>query len=145
MLQKDKIAKAPNSGEKNSLSKKIISKMALIVAVIFLLTVLMSAILAAKSLIQVNKEKLTAVAYENAFLLANDIESSYGKAVAFAGSLRNISTLDPKEQRNAIDTALVGLLEGGDDFTTGFAYFEQNKIADANGVPYSVHKKGHCL
>ncbi len=141
MLQKDKIAKAPNSGEKNSLSKKIISKMALIVAVIFLLTVLMSAILAAKSLIQVNKEKLTAVAYENAFLLANDIESSYGKAVAFAGSLRNISTLDPKEQRNAIDTALVGLLEGGDDFTTGFAYFEQNKIADANGVPYSVHKK----
>ena len=76
MLQKDKIAKAPNSGEKNSLSKKIISKMALIVAVIFLLTVLMSAILAAKSLIQVNKEKLTAVAYENAFLLANDIESS---------------------------------------------------------------------
>ena len=85
----------------------IISKMALMVAVIFLLTILMSAFLAAQSLIRVNKEKLAAVAYENNFLMTNDIESAYGKAVGFAGSLRNISALDPKEQRAAIDTALV--------------------------------------
>ncbi len=49
--------------------------------------------------------------------------------------------MDPKEQRDAIDTALVGLLEGGDGFPTGFAYFEQNAIADANGEPYHVHKR----
>ena len=61
--------------------------------------------------------------------------------IGFAGALRNISTLDPTEQRGAIDTALVGLLEDGDGFTTAFAYFEQNAIADADGVPYSVHKK----
>ena len=32
-------------------------------------------------------------------------------------------------------------MEGGDGFSTAFAYFEQNAIADADGVPYSVHKK----
>lgn len=127
--------------DKNSLSQKIITKMAEITAVIFLLTVIMSAMLSAKSLMRVNREKLTAVAYENAFLLVSDIEEAYGKVIGFSGALRNISTLDPKEQRGAIDTALVGLMEGGDDFTTAFAYFEQNVIADANGVPYSVHKK----
>ena len=74
-------------------------------------------------------------------MLANDIETAYGKVIGFAGSLRNISTLDPREQRGAIDNALVGLLEGGDGFPTAFAYFEQNVIADANGEPYSVHKK----
>lgn len=133
MLQKEKKAK--------SLSKKIISKMALIVAVVFLLTVLTSAMLAAKSLIHVNREKLAAVAYENSFLVVNDVENAYGKVVGFAGSLRNISLLPPEEQRGAIDTALVGLLEEGDGFPTGFAYFEQNAIADANGQPYSVHGK----
>ena len=68
MLQEDKKAK--------SLSKKIISKMALIVAAVFLLTVLTSAMLASKSLIHVNQEKLAAVAYENSFLVVNDIESA---------------------------------------------------------------------
>ena len=115
--------------------------MAVIIAVIFLLTILMSALLSAKSLIRVNREKLSAVAHENAFLLVNDIEEAYGKVIGFSGALRNISTLDPKEQRGAIDMALVGLLEGGDGFPTAFAYFEQNAIADENGVPYSVHKK----
>lgn len=141
MLHKEKNAKIVNGGKSDSLSKKIISKMAMIVAVIFLLTILMAAVLSARSLIQVNKEKLAAVAYENAFLVSTDIENAYGKVVGFAGSLRNISALDPKEQRGAIDTALVGLLEGGDGFPTGFAYFEQNAIADANGEPYSVHKR----
>lgn len=130
-----------NFKEKNSLSQKIVTKIAVIIAVIFLLTILMSAALSAKSLVKVNKEKLSAVAYENAFLLVSDIEKAYGKAVGFAGALRNISTLDPKEQRNAIDTALVGMLEGGDGFPTAFAYFEKNVIANAEGVPYSVHKK----
>lgn len=115
--------------------------MALIVAIIFFLTILMAAILAARSLIQVNRDKLTAVAYENAFLVTDDIKKAYGKVEGFAGSLRNISALDPKEQRDAIDTALVGLLEGGDGFPTAFAYFEQNAIADANGDPYEVYKR----
>lgn len=141
MLRKENKIKILDFNKNNNLSKKIISKMALMVAVIFLLTILMSAFLAAQSLIQVNKEKLAAVAYENAFLMSNDIESAYGKAVGFAGSLRNISALDPKEQRAAIDTALVGLLEGGDGFPTAFAYFEKNVIADANGEPYNVHRK----
>lgn len=135
------MSKQWNFKDKNSLSQKIITKMAEITAVIFLLTVIMSAMLSAKSLLRVNREKLTAVAYENAFLLVSDIEEAYGKVIGFSGALRNISALDPKEQRGAIDTALVGLMEGGDDFTTAFAYFEQNVIADANGVPYSVHKK----
>ncbi len=133
--------KKSNNEKSSSLSQKIISKMAVIIAVIFLLTILMSALLSAKSLIRVNREKLSAVAHENAFLLVNDIEEAYGKVIGFSGALRNISTLDPKEQRGAIDIALVGLLEGGDGFPTAFAYFEQNAIADENGVPYSVHKK----
>ena len=124
-----------------SLSKKIILKMAFIVSIIFLLTIMASGLLAAKSLVQANNDKLAAISYENAFLIANDIENAYGKVIGFAGSLRNISILDPKFQREAIDTALVGLLEGGDNFPTVFAYFEQNTIADANGEPYSVHKK----
>ncbi len=141
MLHKEKETKGSYFDKSNSLSKKIISKMALIVASIFLLTILLSALLAAKSLVQANRERLAAVAYENAFLVTNDIENAYGKVVGFAGSLRNISILDPKQQRDAIDIALVGLLEGGDGFPTGFAYFEQNVIADANGEPYSIHKK----
>ena len=141
MLQKENNAKGFHIEKSNSLSQKIISKMALIVAIIFFLTILMAAILAARSLIQVNRDKLTAVAYENAFLVTDDIKKAYGKVEGFAGSLRNISALDPKEQRDAIDTALVGLLEGGDGFPTAFAYFEQNAIADANGDPYEVYKR----
>lgn len=141
MLHKEKNAKGSDIRNSNSLSQKIISKMALIVAIIFLLTILMAAVLAARSLIHVNRDKLTAVAYENAFLVTEDIKKAYGKVGGFAGALRNISALDPKEQRDAIDTALVGLLEGGDGFPTAFAYFEQNAIADADGKPYSSHKK----
>ncbi|MDE6202336.1 MAG: HAMP domain-containing protein [Lachnospiraceae bacterium] len=140
-LRNEKEAKVLHFEDGGSLSKKIISKMALIVAAVFLVTVLMAAFLAARPLIRVNREKLAAVAYENAFLVVNDIENAYGKVEGFSGSLKNISALDPKEQRDAIDTALVGLLEGGGDYTTGFAYFEQNAIADANGEPYSVHKR----
>ncbi len=140
MLHKEKKAKEP-SIQSNSLSKKIISKMAVITAGIFLLTILMSAFLAARSLIRANREKLAAVAFENAFLIANHIENAYGKVVGFAGALRNISELDPKEQRDAIDTALVGMLESGGGYPTAFAYFEQNTIADANGEPYSVHQR----
>ncbi len=121
MLRNEKEAKAQHMEESESLSKKIISKMALITAAVFLVTVLMAAFLAAKSLIRVNREKLAAVAYENAFLVVNDIENAYGKVEGFSGSLRNISILDPKEQRDAIDTALEGLMEGTGDHTTGFS------------------------
>ncbi|MDE7311779.1 MAG: HAMP domain-containing protein [Eubacterium sp.] len=141
MLHKEKNVKAPETGSGGSLSKKIISKMAVITTAIFFLTIVMSAFLAARALIQVNREKLAAVAYENAFLDGNDIENAYGKVLGFAGSLRNISELDPKEQRAAIDTALVGLLESGGNYPTAFAYFEQNAIADENGEPYSVHHR----
>ncbi|MCI9612784.1 MAG: HAMP domain-containing protein [Eubacterium sp.] len=141
MLHKEKKVKARHTEKGNSLSQKIISKMAVYTAGIFLLTILMSAFLAARSLIEVNRDKLAAVAYENAFLDGNDIENAYGKVVGFAGALRNISTLDPKEQRAAIDTALVGMLESGGGYPTAFAYFEQNTIADENGLPYSVHHK----
>lgn len=140
MLHRGKKAKEPTM-QNNSLSKKIISKMAFITAGIFLLTILMSAFLAARSLIKANREKLSAVAYENAFLVSNHIENAYGKVVGFAGALRNISKLDPKEQRDAIDTALVGMLESGGGYPTAFAYFEQNAIADANGDPYSVYQR----
>ncbi len=141
MSHKEKKVKARHTEKGNSLSQKIISKMAVYTAGIFLLTILMSAFLAARSLIEVNRDKLAAVAYENAFLDGNDIENAYGKVVGFAGALRNISTLDPKEQRAAIDTALVGMLESGGGYPTAFAYFEQNTIADENGLPYSVHHK----
>ncbi len=141
MLHKEKKVKARHTEKGNSLSQKIISKMAVYTAGIFLLTILMSAFLAARSLIEVNRDKLAAVAYENAFLDGNDIENAYGKVVGFAGAFRNISTLDPKEQRAAIDTALVGMLESGGGYPTAFAYFEQNTIADENGLPYSVHHK----
>jgi len=141
MSHKEKKVKARHTEKGNSLSQKIISKMAVYTAGIFLLTILMSAFLAARSLIKVNRDKLAAVAYENAFLDGNDIENAYGKVVGFAGALRNISTLDPKEQRAAIDTALVGMLESGGGYPTAFAYFEQNTIADENGLPYSVHHK----
>ena len=49
--------------------------------------------------------------------------------------------MNPKEQRSAIDTALVGMLESGGGYPTAFAYFEQNAIADANGDPYSVYQR----
>lgn len=132
-------AKIKASG--TSLSTKIISKIALMIGAIFLVTIAVSSSLSARSQLQITNEKLVSVAYENSFLIANNVEASYAKAAAFADSLRNISALDPKEQRGAIDNALVGILEGNKNFTTVFAYFEQNTVADANGDPYSVHKR----
>lgn len=141
MLHGKKKLGAWDFGRKDCLSQKIITKMAGIIAVIFLLTVCIAAMLSARSLIEVNREKLSAVAYENAFMIAEDIENAYGKVLGFAGALRNISALAPREQREAVDTALVGLLESGGGYPTAFAYFEQNTIADANGDPYEVHKR----
>ncbi len=132
-------AKIKASG--TSLSTKIISKIALMIGAIFLVTIAVSSSLSARSQLQITNEKLVSVAYENSFLIANNVEASYAKAAAFADSLRNISALDPKEQRGAIDNALVGILEGNKNFTTVFAYFEQNTVADANGDPYSVHRR----
>ena len=93
------------------------------------------------SLESVTKDKMQALAYENVFLIRNGIENSYGQVLGFANSLRNISALPPEEQRDAIDNALKGVLLGDENFTTVFAYFEQNAIADGNGEPYSVHKR----
>jgi len=123
------------------LSKKIISKLVVIIAAIFLVIVTISGVISTISLAKVTNEKLVSVAYENAFLIENSIDNAYGQALGFANSLRNISAISPEEQRDAIDNALAGFLSGNDNFTTVFAYFEQNVIADANGEPYSVHKK----
>lgn len=128
-----------------SLSKKIISKISFMVIIIFLLIVIISGFLSTKSLVKVTNDKLVSVAYENAFLISNNISDSYGRAIGFANSLRNISAIDPTEQRDAIDNALVGMLESNDNFTTVFAYFEQNTIADANGQPYSVNNRDIAL
>ncbi|MCX4268120.1 MAG: methyl-accepting chemotaxis protein [Lachnospiraceae bacterium] len=124
-----------------SISRKIMSRLKLMLVIIFLIAITASGALSAKSLMQVTNEKLVSVAYENAFLIVNDIENSYGKALGFTEALRNITELDPSEQRQAIDTALVGVLEGDSNYTTAFAYFEQNRIADADGNPYSVHQR----
>lgn len=113
MLHKGAAKKIFSFDSSDSLSKKIISKMACIVAAIFLLIILMSAVLSARSLIQVNKQKLVAVAYENAFQIANDIENSYGKAVGFAGSLRNITSLDPKNSGTPLTQPLWGSRKKG--------------------------------
>ena len=93
------------------------------------------------SLSSVTKGKLVSVAYENTFLIENMIENAYGQARGFPNSLRNISALPPRQQRDAIDNALAGVLLGDKNFTTVFAYFEQNTIANADGLPYRVHKK----
>lgn len=124
-----------------SISKKIMSKLALMMGMIFLVAIAVAGALSAKSLMQVTNEKLVSVAYENAFLIVNDIENSYGRAIGFMEAFRNISELDPSEQRQAIDTALVGLLEGNAAYATAFVYLEPNRIADANGQPYSKTQK----
>ena len=127
--------------ETNSLSRKIISKLLVTVAVMLFLIVVVSAVISMISKIRSATDKLVSVAYENAFLIDDDIQMAYGQALGFANSLRNISALDPKEQRDAIDNALEGVLTSNDNFTTVFAYFEQNAIPNAEGQPYSVHKK----
>lgn len=136
--------KSKNSGKIASfdrLSKKIILKLAVIVAVMFFLIVSISGFISMRSMEQITGDKLISVAYENAFLIENTIDNAYGQALGFANSLRNISALPPEEQRDAIDNALAGVLLGDKSFTTVFAYFELNAIADASGQPYSVHKK----
>lgn len=125
----------------DGLSKKIISKLGIIIAVLFLLIVSISGFISASSLTKVTSDNLVSIAYQNSFLIKNNIEKAYGQATGFANSLKNISALSPEEQRDAIDNALAGFLSGNKNFTTVFAYFEQNTIADANGQPYSVHKK----
>lgn len=124
-----------------SLSKKIIAKLSVVVAIIFLLIVTTSGYFSMLSLTEITNSKLASSAYENAFLVRNSIEGVYGQVIGFANSLKNISALPPEQQRDAIDNALVGVLSGDKNFTTVFAYFEQNAIADANGEPYSVHHR----
>ena len=132
-----------NTGAKtsNSLSKKIISKLVNIVAVMFLLIVIIAGFISMNAQVNITEDKLVSVAYENAFLIDSDIEKAYGQALSFASALKNISALRPEEQRDAIDNALAGVLASNKNFTTVFAYFEQNAIPDENGKPYSVHKK----
>lgn len=115
--------------------------MIVVVAVMFFLIVSVSGLISMASLESVTKDKMQTLAYENVFLIRNGIENSYGQVLGFANSLRNISALPPEEQRDAIDNALKGVLLGDENFTTVFAYFEQNAIADGNGEPYSVHKR----
>lgn len=138
MFGEEKRAGNPSVG---SLSKRIISKLIVLVAVMFFLIVSVSGLISMVSLESVTKDKMQTLAYENVFLIRNQIENSYGQALGFSNSLRNISALPPSEQRDAIDNALKGFLLGDENFTTVFAYFEQNAIADANGEPYSVHKR----
>lgn len=110
--------------------------MSILIVVLFGLSVIIAALLSSRSLKSVTNEKLVLTAYENAHTLSNNIESSYSQTLGFAGSLRNISALPPAFQRQAIDDALVGILQQNDKFTTAFAYFEQNAIADAQGKTY---------
>jgi len=124
-----------------SISKKIVSKLIVIVAVLFILIVTISGFISMNSLSQVTNDKLISVAYENSFLIENYIENVCSRAVGFANSLKCISALPPNQQRQAIDNALAGFLSGDENFTTTFAYFEKNTIADANGQPYSVYKR----
>ena len=134
------MASKPTPTEKRhkqqSITRKIIGKMAILIIVLFGLSVIIAALLSSRSLKKVTNEKLVLTAYENAYTLSNNIESSYSQTLGFAGSLRNISALPPAIQRQAIDDALVGILQQNDKFTTAFAYFEQNTIADAQGKTY---------
>lgn len=125
--------KVESASSDTSISKKIMSKLAIMMGIIFLVAVATAGALSAKSLMQVTNEKLVSVAYENAFLIVNDIENSYGRVIGFTEAFRNISELDPREQRKAIDTALVGVLEGNEAYATAFVYLEQNRIPDENG------------
>ena len=124
-----------------SISKRIIARLVIIIAAMFSLIVAISGNISMDSLRVVTEDKLVSIAYENTFLIENMIESAYGQVRGFANSLKNISALPPSMQRDAIDNALAGVLLGDKNFTTVFAYFEQNAIADANGQPYRIHKK----
>lgn len=132
----EKLEATNKKHHKQSISRKLITKMAILITVLFGLSVIMAGFLSSRSLIKVTDEKLVFAAYENAYILSNNIEHSYSQTVGFAAALRNVSALAPEEQRQAIDDALAGVLQRNDKFTTAFAYFEQNAIADAQGKTY---------
>ena len=60
----------------DSLSKKITSKLAVIVAVMFLLIVSISGFISMVSLESITRDKMETHAYENVFLIKNNIENS---------------------------------------------------------------------
>ena len=99
------MASKPNTKERRhkqqSITRKIIIKMAILIIVLFGLSVIIAALLSSRSLKKVTNEKLVLTAYENAYTLSNNIESSYSQTLGFAGSLRNISALPPAFQRQA--------------------------------------------
>ena len=82
-----------------SLSKKIIAKLSVVVAIIFLLIVTTSGYFSMLSLTEITNSKLVSSAYENAFLIQNSIEGVYGQVIGFANSLKNLSTSAPKQSR----------------------------------------------
>ena len=128
LKQQEKIQRNISNTFSGSLSKKIIAKLIVVVLVIFFLIVSTSGFISMQSLRKITAGKLVSSAYENAFLIQNDIEGYYGQVKGFANSLKNISALPPEQQRQAIDNALAGILKGDSHFTTVFAYFEQNVI-----------------
>ena len=60
--------------------------MAALIIVLFGLSVIIAALLSSRSLKKVTNEKLVLTAYENAYTLSNNIESSYSQTLGFAGS-----------------------------------------------------------
>ena len=87
--------------KQQSITRKIIIKMSILIVVLFGLSVIISALLSSRSLKSVTNEKLVLTAYESAHTLSNNIEISYSQTLGFAGSLRNISALPPAFQRQA--------------------------------------------
>ena len=77
--------------KQQSITRKIIIKMSILIVVLFGLSVIISALLSSRSLKKVTNEKLVLTAYESAHTLSNNIEISYSQTLGFAGSLRNIS------------------------------------------------------
>lgn len=70
--------KAVGASSVGSLSKKIISKLIVLVAVMFFLIVSVSGLISMVSLESITKDKMQTLAYENVFLIRNSIENSYG-------------------------------------------------------------------
>ena len=89
------MASKPNTKERRhkqqSITRKIIIKMAILIVVLFGLSVIIAALLSSRSLKKVTNEKLVLTAYENAYTLSNNIESSYSQTLGFAGSLHKVS------------------------------------------------------
>ena len=131
-----KFGTAERRQKQQNITSKIVKKMSILIIVLFGLSVIMASLLSSRSLMKVTNEKLVLTAYENAYILSNNVEYSYSQTLGFAASLRNVTALPPELQRKAIDEALVGILQQNDKYTTAFAYFEQNAIADAEGKTY---------